>query len=200
MGKFSKQFISGGNAFKQIEEVGKTEDKKENTTVVEPVVNETVVVEEKEEQPVVNETVVVEEPKVEPVKKEETTKITNYEKPQVIETVEDFNKQIKENKESKETKENKETLQKKNTGKKEEKEYLRELREQQKEEKKYYYGQKRTFAINDANWEEVMIYIGAIGKTQHEYINELIEADIRKNAKIIEMAKELRRQTKGDKK
>ena len=124
----------------------------------------------------------------------------NDEKPQVIETVEDFNKQIKENKESKETKENKETLQKKNTGKKEEKEYLRELREQQKEEKKYYYGQKRTFAINDANWEEVMIYIGAIGKTQHEYINELIEADIRKNAKIIEMAKELRRQTKGDKK
>ena len=124
----------------------------------------------------------------------------NDEKPQVIETVEDFNKQIKENKESKETKENKETLQKKNTGKKEETEYLRELREQQKEEKKYYYGQKRTFAINDANWEEVMIYIGAIGKTQHEYINELIEADIRKNAKIIEMAKELRRQTKGDKK
>lgn len=142
------------------------------------------------EQPVVNETVAIEEPKVEPVKEE---KVVVAKEPEIASKVEDFNKQIKESKENKQIKESKETLQKKNTEKKEDK-------KAEKEDKKYYYGQKRTFAINDANWEEVMIYIGAVGKTQHEYINELIEADIRKNAKIIEMAKELRRQTKGDKK
>ena len=139
-------------------------------------------------EPVVNETVVVEEPKEEPVKEEETIKITNYEKPKVIETVEDFNKQTKETSKQR----NKETRKQGN------KETSLQGNLENKQPKDYYYGGKHTFAIPDDLFDKFKFVTSIRKETQSGKIIELIEKYLEENGDLVRVYYLTQKQ--GDKK